>query len=583
MNKFSNNLAVRALNHWRNYNIPTYLGLRILLLQVPKSESSNFLTEYLLNKLPLRKSGRYRHFLRFKGFSPSGDTEYRDMYAASPSTALAEAYALSILSEVKTLKKNKSYVYSNLWPTSKTAGRSFTYFYSGYSDRNARISNLLQHNTNFFVVANDIKGFYPTIDQQIVLTILGKHLDSDKDVKYHDFVVNTCHQLLSCTDKGTPIGPALSHVLANLILEPVDNEMHSLLKERYFRYVDDILMVLEKDEVSIMRKRLEKLMNDQGFKLNPDKEDVISASEWLDNLYNPEERFAGQQFDQLSNRIHLYLWNEPSKKKALADSFKEEGIAMPIQRFAINAIYGRYHRYMKYLVNRDAKNMYRMLISNLKHENTHTIMSDVTYLYNRFYEIASRIRIQPDNSHQIIRKLQVQRLRYLLNRLIYLTPYIAYKKLLDITPDMVEFYEYRSLISSLIMKSVSELIKVPGPAVSTFASVFQELALGEVKLETAQIDSPAMLDSLATLTAFRIFEPSRDWIERLDTPDKEYINFCMFTPLSSRILTDFSYEDELRTLQINVDPALRQLLMTTRFSDDEGINLDALLVSAYGY
>lgn len=581
MNKFSNNLAVRALNHWRNYSIPTYLGLRILLLQVPKSESSNFLTEYLLNKLPLRKSGRYRHFLRFKGVSPSGETESRHMYAASPSTALAEAYALSLLFQSGALQ-NKSGVYSNLRPTSKTAGRSFTYFYSGYSERNARISKLLKQNTNFFVVANDIKNFYPTIDQQVVLKILNKHLDSIKDAKQHNFVENACNQLLSCTE-GVPIGPALSHVLANLVLEPVDSEMYSLLKERYFRYVDDIFMVLEEDEVSTMQKKLESILNEQGFKLNPDKKDIISSSDWSDNVYNPEEKCASQQFHQLSNKILLYLWNEPSKKNALADSFKEEGIAMPIQRFATNATYGRYQRYMKYLVNMDTTNIYRMLIANLKHENTHTIMSDVTYLYDRFYEIASRIQIQPDNSHQIIRKLQVQRLRYLLNRLIYLTPYIAYRKLLDITPDMVEFYEYRSLINSLIMKSVSELIKVPGPAISTFASVFQELALGEVELETAQIDSPATLDSLATLTAFGIFEPPRDWIERLDTPNKEYIKFCMFTPLSSRVLTDFSYEDELRTLQINVDAALRQLLMTTRFSDHEGINFDALLVGAYGY
>jgi len=582
MDKFSNNLAVRALNHWRNYSIPTYLGLRILLLQVPKSESSNFLTEYLINKLPLRQSGRYRHFPRFKGFSSSGDTEYRDMYAASPSTALAEAYTLSILEQVPALQNNEC-VYSYLWPTSRTAGRSFTYFYSGYSDRNARISKLLKQNTNFFVVSNDIKKFYPTIGQQIVLKILSEHLDSIKETKYYDFIVNTCHQLLSCTNKGIPIGPALSHVLANLVLEPVDNEMHSQLKGRYFRYVDDILMVLEEEEVSTMQKKLENILNEQGFHLNADKKDKVSASDWLDNLFNSEESFMSQQFDELSNRIHLYLWNEPSNKKALADSFKEEGIAMPIQRFAINALYGRYQRYMKYLVKMDTTNMYRILIANLKHENTHTIMSDTSYLYNRFYEIGSRIQIETDYNHQLVKKLQIQRLRYFLNRLIYLTPYVDYKKLLDITPNIVEFYEYRSLINSLIIKSVSELIKIPGPAISTFASVFQELALGKIELNTAQIDYQIMLDSLATLSAFGIFEPPGDWIERLIPKDKEYINFCMFTPLSSRALKDFSYEDELRALQINVDATLRQVLMTTRFSDDEGINLDALLVSAYGY
>lgn len=109
MNTLSNTLSVRALNHWRGYSIPTYLGLRMLLRQVPKSGGSNFLTEYLLRKLPLRKSGRYRSFLRFKGLLASGEINNREMYAASPSTALAEAYALSLLSEIKSLQ-NRPYV-----------------------------------------------------------------------------------------------------------------------------------------------------------------------------------------------------------------------------------------------------------------------------------------------------------------------------------------------------------------------------------------------------------------------------------------------------------------------------------------
>jgi hypothetical protein len=460
------------------------------------------------------------------------------------------------------------------------AGRSFVYFYSGYRERNARITRLLRENTGLAVVSEDIKSFYPSIDQQVVLRSLINHLNGIKDTKYHDFVESTCRQLIMCTTEGVPIGPALSHVLANLALERVDHEMYTLLRERYFRYVDDILMVLERDEIPIIQTRLRKLLDEEGFALNPDKHDVISSSDWLDNLHSPEERFAGQQFDQLLNRIELYLWDRPSKKDELSECFKEKGIAMPIQRFAINAIYGRYHRYMKYLVN--TTNIYKRIILELKHENTSTIMSDVSYLYGEFRRIASRIQIDPDNDHQIIRKLQAHRLRYLLNRLIYLTPLVDYRKLLGLAPDIVEFYEYRLVIHSLITKSVGELIKIPGPAISTFASIAKELALAEIKFDTSQLDSRSVLDSLATLLAFGVVEPAESWIEQLIPSDREYINFCIFRPLTSRALRDFSYEDELRSLQINANPSLRQALMTTRFSDLENINLDALLISAYG-
>ena len=579
MNRFSNNLSVRALNHWRGYSIPTYLGLRMLLQQVPKSGESNFLTEYLLNKLPLRKSGRYRPFLRFKGFSASGEIDNREMYAASPSTALAEAYALSLLSEISTLQ-NRPYVYSNLWPTSKMAGRSFTYFYSGYRERNARITGLLAKNTALTLVSEDIRSFYPSIDEQAVLQRLINHLDGVKETRYRDFVESTCRQLIMCTTDGVPVGPALSHVLANLALERFDHEMHALLKERYFRYVDDILMVLERDEIPIIQTRLRELLDEEGFQLNPDKHDVISSSDWLDNLHSREEIFAGQQFDQLLNRIELYLWDRPSRKDELSERFKEKGIAMPIRRFAINVTYGRYHRYMKYLVN--TTNIYKRIVLELRHENTSTITSDVSHLYGEFIRIASRIQIAPDNDHQIIRKLQAQRLRYLLNRLVYLTPLVDYEELLGLVPNIAEFHEYKSVIHSLITKSVDELMRIPGPAISTFASIVKELELGEIKFDASRLDSQSVLDSVATLLTFGVVELPDSWTEQLTPSDREYINFCRFKPLASRHLRDFSYEDELRSLQINVNPSLQQALMTTRFSDLENINLDALLMSAYG-
>ena len=501
------------------------------------------------------------------------------MYAASPSTALAEAYALSLLSEIDTLQ-NKPYVYSYRWPPSKMAGRSFTYFYSGYRERNARITELLRNNTALAVVSEDIKSFYPSINQQVVQQRLTDHLNGIKDTKYRDFIECTCRQLITYTTEGVAIGPALSHVLANLALQRVDQEMYTLLKQRYFRYVDDILMVLEKDEIPVIQTKLNKLLDEEGFILNPDKHDVISSSDWLDNLHGPEEGFARQQFDQLLNRIELYLWDKPGKKDELSECFKEKGIAMPIQRFAINAIYGRYHRYMKYLVN--TTNIYKRIVLELKHENTKTIMSDVSYLYGEFRRIASQIQIEPANDHPIVRKLQAQRLRYLLNRLIYLTPLVEYEKLIGLAPDIVEFYEYRLVIHSLITQSIDELIGIPGPAVSTFASIANELELGKIKFDISQLDSRSVLDSLATLLAFGVAELPGTWIEQLNPSDREYVNFCMFEPLTSRALRDFSYEDELRSLQINVDPSLRHALMTTRFSDLESINLDALLISAYG-
>jgi len=66
-------------------------------------------------------------------------------------------------------------------------------------------------------------------------------------------------------------------------------------------------------------------------------------------------------------------------------------------------------------------------------------------------------------------------------------------------------------------------------------------------------------------------------IRQLSPTEKEYMNFCLFEHTQSRALDNFSYEDELRSLRLNIDdPELRHLLITTRFSDNESIDLDAV-------
>ena len=142
MNNEAKILAVRALNHWRNLYQPSYLGIRLFLEQLPRSSSSDFLQQYLHHKFPLRQQPRFWKFHKFKGFNPDRSIQFRDMYAASPSTALAESYALNALSEVDTLS-DRSFVYSYRRPKNEKSGGDYRYFYSGYRQRNENVSELL--------------------------------------------------------------------------------------------------------------------------------------------------------------------------------------------------------------------------------------------------------------------------------------------------------------------------------------------------------------------------------------------------------------------------------------------------------
>jgi hypothetical protein len=235
---------------------------------------------------------------------------------------------------------------------------------------------------------------------------------------------------------------------------------------------------------------------------------------------------------------------------------------------------------MKYLVL--TQKSYKQIYRHVTSESSDSISSDIQFLYDQFYESAKKIQVSSIN-RPLISKLQIQRLRFLLNRLLYLTPYSNYSQLLNLAPEIVDFHEYRVLLNSLINKSVNELIKIPGPAISTFASVFQELNMGKISLDSKLQNNRATLDSVSTLVAFGVLTAPTEWIDQWELNDREYIRFCSFDPIKSRVLNDFSYEDEMRTLQLNSNSSLRQSLMSTRFSDLEKINLDALTLSDDGY
>ncbi|MFC1865052.1 hypothetical protein ACFLYG_04415, partial [Chloroflexota bacterium] len=70
MNENSGSLAVRALNHWYPVYLPTYVALRLLLEQVPKSKNSDYIESYIRHKISTSDLCKYHQFLRFKEFSP---------------------------------------------------------------------------------------------------------------------------------------------------------------------------------------------------------------------------------------------------------------------------------------------------------------------------------------------------------------------------------------------------------------------------------------------------------------------------------------------------------------------------------
>lgn len=578
MNLDANKLAVRSLNYWRPQFTPTYLGLRLFLRQIPDTNLTEYLNHYLFRKLPIRKVGRYRKIYRFKSLKTSGDFIYRDFYAASPTSALAEAYCLQILSTIKSLK-NRPNVYSYRWPRYESEGRSFAYFFSGYKERNNKVAELLQNNPNLILLVYDIQNFYPAINKEETLRRLKIHINELKDKKYRSFVSSVCEQGIRISKQGVPIGPALSHVFGNIAFEQIDSYMNNLIGERYLRYVDDIFLLLTPNEIKDIEPKLKNLIQAEGLLLNDRKYDQVSKDDWVKNVHTEEEEKLSVRFEAFIQRIRLFLWLNPNNMESLQKQFKEAGLLLPFKRFSLDAGYGRFHRFMHGIL----KQARWKQILKILNENENSLLNSALQLRKEFYAATEKLIKLHLPESGMKRKLLVQRLRFFLNRLLYLSHVDDFPNLLDLAPDIDEFYKYKSLINAMIEKNVDSIIGISGLTVLTFASLWQQQTDSKLSsYDKKKLNLKGAIESICLLSSFGIVDPSKSWLKTLDKPDSELVCFSKFTPPKERLLKDHSFEDEIRSLQLNESTEAMRNIVNSRYSDLETISLDGLLLSHYG-
>jgi len=572
--------SVRALNYWRPIFIPTYLGLRIFLKQLHNVNFEKYLNGFLLRKINNRNLPRYKRFLQFKSIKDLKEYKYREFYAASPTSAISEAYCLQFLSTISSLG-NRENVYSYRWPRYECEGRCFSYFFSGYKERRDNVTKMLMNNSNYTVFVYDIKNFYPSINKDTIWKRLNEHIKQLKDENIQIFIRKICKHSLNISNDGIPIGPALGHVFGNIALENIDKCMSEAIGNRYLRYVDDIFLVLKTDEAKYIHSILNELIESEGLKLHEKKYDEMSKDDWLNSVSGTEEEQLSIDFDNFIQRIKLFLWWKPGKFDELQFVFNESGIPIPLKRFFIDSQYGRFHRFMHGIIKTTNWNM--PIISQLHKENQKRLLAEAIRLRKIFLKATIRLRKNEMPQNGMKKRWRVQRLRFLLNRLIYLTPINDYQTLIDLVPEIEDFFEYRILIKSIIGKKIDEIVKIPGVTVSTFASICQQQ--NEFKIKTYDIELLKMkgvFESFCVLSLFGIVDPPQSWIETLQNNDAELMKFCKLAIPYERKLKDFSFEDEIRTLQLGINKEKIKDIFDTRFSDQEAINLDGLLLSKYG-
>ena len=150
------------------------------------------------------------------------------------------------------------------------------------ADRAVNLAAALSDVPNLTAFVFDTKQFYPHVAPERVLGRFREKVGrTELTTAGKEAAIAIAEQLMNIRGhKGIPIGPALSHVLGNIAMEPVDAAMIKRHEGRYFRYVDDIILVGPRDSHRQIVNELKHVLAVEALELNDAKSDQVSGEEW---------------------------------------------------------------------------------------------------------------------------------------------------------------------------------------------------------------------------------------------------------------------------------------------------------------
>ncbi|WP_405175827.1 reverse transcriptase domain-containing protein [Paenibacillus sp. FSL H8-0261] len=145
------------------------------------------------------------------------------------------------------------------------------------------------NNYNYFIKI-DIKGFYDNIDHNILLKNVSKKI---KKIEIVDLIKKAIQNPTiplgtkkndTLNIRGVPQGISISNILANIFLLDVDKKFSNKQNIRYFRYVDDILILCDKKGKNRIFNSIKRDLCDKLFLSLNDKKDEGDISKGFDYL-----------------------------------------------------------------------------------------------------------------------------------------------------------------------------------------------------------------------------------------------------------------------------------------------------------
>ena len=468
-------LALRTANQYRTRDIFAYLGLRYYFAN-QCAQRDRWAGEVCSHLVMNRRSGTYFQSLHFKEIRDDGQVGYRDIFLPGPNESFAEAALLAECSRHVAFR-SPDFVFSYRLAEGADPQGVYTSYFAGVQERQQKIAAACKADAGQVVRYTDIKRFYPNISRELAINAwlkscgeaqmppLFKELGS-KLLADHSLAARS-----SATGKGLLTGPMFSHLIANLVLREVDQAMSATFPNRYFRYVDDVVIVGSPVEVAKGRAQLAALLSELGLDLHDTgggKEVELTASDWLagETDFNGDDSRGWMLF---ARDLKQFLISQPSSRAGLAVRFTEEGFRIPLPDYNVEISDARYQDRLI-----DRLRRYPWLLGKIFRQATlSALLLNAQVLRARYMQrLFQIVEVGPKlDGHP--RKRAIPKIRYFAGRLLYL----ARPEDLPVIAERLRQYPELAMLAEILhavgTRDVTDLLRMGSNAAQSAAQTLK--------------------------------------------------------------------------------------------------------------
>lgn len=554
----SNNIALKSLNQYRKRDIIAYLSLRYYLDS--KSSRTDLWAKEVAVDITLKN--KHSNFLKIKHFKGviNDELKFREIYILAPNDILSEAVLITECSKHKSFYSNSA-VYSYLFNNDRDS--LYKHYTNGLNKRFLSIQQACRDKRNEEVIYLDVKSFYPTINLSAIEKIWSETCaNSDIPDLYRKLGQSFIDKYkLAQTDIKNPgllIGPMFCHLLANLYLKEVDRTMKAITSNRYWRYVDDIVIIGNKEELVMFSKKLNESMSSLGLNFHDESKFFkIKTEEWLENKSGIDSDLSWK-WPKLVGLIKKLAILKPEKVADLREIFNQMEVRLEILDYArevkSESLSFKLFKWLK----RDRKR------KEITIEYIIIYIENLRLNYFRLFESSIKIK----DSNELEYKTRITKIKYLVGRLIYLSKekdLILIEKYISEIPELRIQYE---IIKTIITKDISTIVRLGTNAAQAVAQVIKQ----KQSILTCTLD-PADNDVIIALSIFKFHGIK---IEFTNAPEinNSFYDFAS-GDIDSSLVTNDKYLIEVASLH-GRNGSRHVEMLTSLFDENESLSFDVL-------